>query len=340
MERDGATCVWCGRQIDTDLVGATTEHVVPRIKGGPSWIENEVVACHRCNGERGHASPAQWVQECERRGWAVNKLAVQRSLASLEKAIVSRGGQRRARVYVASQLRRVGRPHRGGPQTIPVPDSTAPGTPAPWETMPADQRHHDLTRIVANLTSRGPGKVATPDLASPKASAVLIALYEEDGDTRVILTRRSLALRNHTGEVSFPGGRSDSGETPEQTALREAHEEIGLDPGLVSFVGELDHVWTLVSASYIVPKVAVLAARPERLAANPHEVDTILHVSLDELTAPDVHRCEIWSRPPQRYEVNFFFLFGDTVWGATGRILRQLLCVSLGLDDDPDVIER
>ena len=96
----------------------------------------------------------------------------------------------------------------------------------------------------------------------------------------------------------------------------------------------------VVRVRYIVPKVAVLAARPERLAANPHEVDTILHVSLDELTAPDVHRCEIWSRPPQRYEVNFFFLFGDTVWGATGRILRQLLCVSLGLDDDPDVIER
>src|SRR5690606_3695185 len=60
LERDGAECVWCRRPLEVGLVAATTEHLVPRIKGGPSWIENELAACRRCNGERGHRTPAEW----------------------------------------------------------------------------------------------------------------------------------------------------------------------------------------------------------------------------------------------------------------------------------------
>jgi len=88
-------------------VAATTEHVVPRIKGGPSWIENEVAACRRCNGERGHLTPAEWADECERRGWPVDRRVLLRALERLEAAIAERGGQRRARPYVAAQLRRL-----------------------------------------------------------------------------------------------------------------------------------------------------------------------------------------------------------------------------------------
>lgn len=113
LERDGADCVWCRRPIDTDLVRATTEHVVPRIKGGPSWLENEVAACARCNRERGHRTPAEWIDECERRGWEPDVEAVVRSLRSLQASIAERGGQRRARPYVATQLRRLDRRDRG-----------------------------------------------------------------------------------------------------------------------------------------------------------------------------------------------------------------------------------
>lgn len=109
LERDGAACVWCRRPIDTDLVRATTEHVVPRIKGGPSWLENEVAACARCNRERGHRTPAEWIDECERRGWDPDVKAVVRALRSLQTAIAERGGQRRARPYVTTQLRRLDR---------------------------------------------------------------------------------------------------------------------------------------------------------------------------------------------------------------------------------------
>jgi hypothetical protein len=107
LERDGATCVWCGRTLDVRLVRATTEHLVPRVKGGPSWIENELAACSRCNGERGHRTPGEWLDECERRGWPTDRARVRRALESLRDAIHARGGQRRARAYITSQLRRV-----------------------------------------------------------------------------------------------------------------------------------------------------------------------------------------------------------------------------------------
>jgi hypothetical protein len=109
LERDGPACVWCARPLEVGLVTATTEHVVPRIKGGPSWIENEVAACRRCNGARGHRTPGEWIDECERRGWQPDRDAVVAALEALQAAIVERGGQRRARAYVTTQLRRLRR---------------------------------------------------------------------------------------------------------------------------------------------------------------------------------------------------------------------------------------
>ena len=108
VERDGPRCVWCGRECG-GLVRATTDHLVPRVKGGPSWLENEVLACARCNHQRGHASPADWFVECRGRGWDPDGQTVLRALRALERAITERGGQRRARPYLATQLRRMSR---------------------------------------------------------------------------------------------------------------------------------------------------------------------------------------------------------------------------------------
>lgn len=107
LERDGAECIWCRRAIDVGLVEATTEHLVPRIKGGPSILENEIAACRRCNGQRGHLTPAEWIDECERRGWSPNRAAVVAALTRLRIAYIDRGGMRRIRPYVESQLRRL-----------------------------------------------------------------------------------------------------------------------------------------------------------------------------------------------------------------------------------------
>ena len=107
LRRDEPTCVWCRRPVDAGLVEATTEHVIPRSKGGPSWLENEVAACRRCNGQRGHRTLGEWIDECERRGWRPKRQVVVRTLESLQEAIYARGGQRRARRYIDSQLRRL-----------------------------------------------------------------------------------------------------------------------------------------------------------------------------------------------------------------------------------------
>lgn len=101
--------MWCRRDIDTDLVVATTEHLVPKIKGGPSWLENEVAACRRCNGERGHRTPAEWVEECRRRGWDPHVFVLVRTFESFQERVARDGGARRARPYVVSQLRRLRR---------------------------------------------------------------------------------------------------------------------------------------------------------------------------------------------------------------------------------------
>jgi len=109
LQRDGDDCVWCRRPFDDRHVVPTTEHLVPRIKGGPSWIENEVAACKRCNNERGHRTLGEFTDECEGLAREPDVERIVRSLESLQAAIAFRGGQRRARPYVATQLRRLRR---------------------------------------------------------------------------------------------------------------------------------------------------------------------------------------------------------------------------------------
>lgn len=162
---------------------------------------------------------------------------------------------------------------------------------------------------------------------------MLVPLYETDGVTRVVLTRRSPHLRSHTWEVSFPGGRADDGESPWQTALREAHEEIALEPSLVRPIGELDRFVTVGSQSLVHPVVGALPARPE-LTPEPAEVDQILHVPLDELVLDGVFREELWPIGDALRPITFFELHGNTVWGATAAMIRQLLTLTLGVDDD------
>jgi hypothetical protein len=119
LARDGPRCVWCRRPFDADLVRPTVEHVVPRLKGGPAWIENELAACARCNRLRGHVGPVEWLEACERRGWRPDAGAVARSLRALEAAIARRGGQRRARPYLDAQLRRLARREAGEARAVP-----------------------------------------------------------------------------------------------------------------------------------------------------------------------------------------------------------------------------
>ena len=162
-----------------------------------------------------------------------------------------------------------------------------------------------------------------PDPRRP--SAVLVPVFEEDGEAWLLLTRRAQHLRNHRGEVSFPGGRQDPGETLIETAQREAFEEIGLDPATVDIVGELDHLVTVTSKAAIVPYVGVLPARPAELHPNPDEVELVLTLPFSELLREDTFREEWWQMWGDHRPMYFFDVVGDTIWGATARILYGLL---------------
>jgi 8-oxo-dGTP pyrophosphatase MutT (NUDIX family) len=248
---------------------------------------------------------------------------------------------------------------RGGEQVIPRPPGARPGQPAPWANLAPEQRQHiSLDRVRSALEARVPPASVVPDIfldgsrpGPGSQSAVLVPLFEDSGpgsgvgsDTaRVILTRRAKALRVHRGEVSFPGGRLDYGETPAQCALREAHEEIGLDPTSVEVGGQLSTLLTFSSQTLVTPVVGFLSSRPA-LEPNPSEVERIFDVSLTDLVADDVFREERWtaalpgtalrrleSSEDGTFPVWFFELPGDTVWGATARVLVELLKSVLGV---------
>ncbi len=218
---------------------------------------------------------------------------------------------------------------RGGPQRIPRPDNWTPGNPAPW----LHATDVDLDTLERRLLTRTSGHQLTGAPPPKRHSAVLIALYS-DPEPTVVLTRRTQQMRAHSGEVSFPGGGQDPGESLWDTACREAREEIQLDTALARRIGELDHLTTVSSQARIVPYVARLS-QPPSMTANPDEVDEILLVSLSELLLPEVYREERWQWPGsnQQRPIYFFDLFGDTVWGATANLLRQLLVTALGLPE-------
>jgi hypothetical protein len=111
LDRDGPSCVWCSRTF-SDRVRPTREHVIPRVKDGPSIPENEVAACARCNRERGHASPVQWLDEVRARGRQPRPEVIEASLRRLEAHIEERGGLRRIRGYLRTELRKLDRRER------------------------------------------------------------------------------------------------------------------------------------------------------------------------------------------------------------------------------------
>ena len=184
--------------------------------------------------------------------------------------------------------------------------------------------------VVASVASHPPVD-PVPPIDTLRSSAVLVTILDGPDGAEVLLTRRSEALRSHRGEISFPGGRVDAGETFEEAALREAHEEVALDPSTVQLHGLLDPISTMVSRSFIVPVVGTLDRQPVLHPAE-HEVERIMWVPLAELTRTDTFREEVWPFDLGQRPMFFFELDDETIWGATARILHQLLRVALGIE--------
>lgn len=165
-------------------------------------------------------------------------------------------------------------------------------------------------------------------------AAGLLLVYPHLGEWHVPLTVRASALRHHTGQVSLPGGRVDPGESMEETALREAAEEVGLDGRTVEVVGRLTPLHIPVSGHLLHPVVAVAPSRPVFRIAQA-EVDRLIEVPVERLRRADGVRWEqrVRERPPEvLMDIPYFEVDGAKVWGATAMVLAEFLALTDGLD--------
>ncbi len=163
-----------------------------------------------------------------------------------------------------------------------------------------------------------------------KRSAVLIILVPgPDRKPSVVLTLRSKALQHHSGQISFPGGMAETDETPEETALREAREEIGLNTSNVSILGRLTELYVFASKSIVTPVVAWMPETP-KLTPNDGEVEEILLIPLEELISGKHIAVERWNFHGSVAEVPFWKIHATPLWGATAMILSELLDVLIG----------
>jgi 8-oxo-dGTP pyrophosphatase MutT (NUDIX family) len=215
---------------------------------------------------------------------------------------------------------------RGGRQRIPRPPTARAGGPPPWAHLPPDRRRLTLAEVrqrCAELSPPRPPQIVVP---GSQAAAVLLALFEEAGESRVILTKRPEHMPSHRGEIAFPGGKvqPDVDETVLDAALREAEEEIALARSGVEVVAELDGISTIASRFTITPFVGLLDSRPE-LVPDPREVVRVLDVPLSDLLDDGAYREERWDLGIPDRAVHFFELADETVWGATARILAGFL---------------
>ncbi|MGQ0849145.1 MAG: NUDIX hydrolase [Actinomycetota bacterium] len=164
-----------------------------------------------------------------------------------------------------------------------------------------------------------------PELGGSDTAAVLVPLFEDPAsDVRVILTKRPETMPTHAGHIALPGGRPDPDDDgPIDTALREAREEVGIEPEAVEVIGFLPPIHTVEFSLLVMPVVGRIHGELI-LKPSPREVAAVYEPRLTDLAHLDGWVFEVWNDR----KIWFFDLDGDLLWGATARIIRQLV----GLD--------
>jgi 8-oxo-dGTP pyrophosphatase MutT (NUDIX family) len=190
----------------------------------------------------------------------------------------------------------------------------ATGARLRWPAV--NDRVHDLRSALA----AHPPRRASVDGTRDAAVLVPIVAHQEPA---LIFTVRTETVRSHRGQISFPGGSVDAGESAQQAALREADEELGLATTAVEVLGELDDVPTFVSGYLIHPFVAWITD-PPKLRPNPAEVAEILEVPVADLTE-EIRALPGFTHAGRNYPTEAWIWKGHVIWGATARVLRVLL---------------
>ncbi|WP_129630561.1 NUDIX hydrolase [Candidatus Oscillochloris fontis] len=168
-------------------------------------------------------------------------------------------------------------------------------------------------------------QMAAPPHVVPRRAAALILLFPQDDHLHLPLTLRTSHLPTHRGQVSLPGGAIDPGDaSAEAAALREAHEELGIDPGMVEVLGCLSSFYIPPSNFMLTPVVGLCAQAPT-LQPHPGEVELAFTVALDQLLDPATVVVEEWQMQGVPVRVPYFALAGQKVWGATAIALSELV---------------
>jgi 8-oxo-dGTP pyrophosphatase MutT (NUDIX family) len=157
-------------------------------------------------------------------------------------------------------------------------------------------------------------------------AGVLLLLYEEGGELRLLLTRRTERVLHHRGQISFPGGEQHPGESVEATALRETEEELGLDLGAVRILGRLTPLYIPSSNYCMYPTVAYLPDRPAFVPQTDEVAETI-EVPVAHLVEPKNRGRMEWTIGARKVDAPFYEFLGHKIWGATAMVLAEFLAV-------------
>lgn len=208
------------------------------------------------------------------------------------------------------------------PQSVPVAGTDAHLPPVPEERLQADW----LRRRFASPPQWQPETVGDGALIvdrAPTAASVLVPLVQRDSGLHVLLTQRTAHLRDHAGQISFPGGRAEDHDADaEATALREAEEEVGLAPRHVEVIGRLPTYTTVTH--FVVTPVVALVHPPFELKLDAFEVAEAFEAPLPFLMTPANHRRHVFTHDDGERQFLSMPWNGYFIWGATAAMLRNL----------------
>lgn len=199
-----------------------------------------------------------------------------------------------------------------------------------------------LARLRAGIERIAEVRADAADLerAFPGAryGAVLALLYPHEGEPYLVLTRRTAHLKTHAGQISLPGGRIDPLDfSPLEAALRETREEVGAATDRLEIWGDLAPVFTHVSNFVVLTSVAWAHERPV-FVINEAEVDELIEVPFAHLLKAETAEEELWDVRARRRRVGFYRYAEHKIWGATARVLRQMVNLAGGEPPLPGVL--